>query len=520
MLKLRNYIAGQWVEGEGDQTTLIDPATEAVMATTSSAGVDFGEALRHAREVGGPQLRAMTFAQRGALLMDMSRAIHAEREALIDLAMQNGGNTRGDAKFDLDGGTGTLAYYAKLGEGMGDSRHLLDGEADSVMGGSSRMVGRHLRVPRRGVAVHINAYNFPAWGMLEKIACAFLAGMPVVTKPSSDTALVAHRIVEILVDSGKLPEGVLGFICGSAGDLLDHVGFQDVIAFTGSARTGRIIANHPRVQESGARVNIEADSLNAAVLGPDVEVDSETFDLFIRDVVKEVTQKAGQKCTATRRVIVPQNRLDDVKKRLAEEFKSIPLGVPSAEGVRMGPVSGPKALADLKEKLAALCDVGSIVVGDPDEFEARGRDGDKGAFVPPLVLEVADAREAAPVHAIECFGPVTTLMPYDGSAVDAAGIVALGEGSLVTTFYSDDRGFSADFIEEAAPYQGRLVWGSERVAGTAPFPGMVLPGFIHGGPGRAGGGEELGGLRGLDLYSQRVAVQGFGPLLDRFFGVR
>ncbi|MEZ6196944.1 MAG: 3,4-dehydroadipyl-CoA semialdehyde dehydrogenase [Planctomycetota bacterium] len=518
MLKLRNYLQDRWIEGEGVQTTLIDPATEREMATASAAGLDLGAALRHAREVGGPALRAMTFAERGALLMAMSRAIHAEREALIDMAMQNGGNTRGDAKFDLDGGTGTIAAYAKIGESLGDTRHWLDGDAETVMGGGSRMLGRHVRVPRRGVAIHINAYNFPAWGMLEKIACSFLAGMPVVTKPSSDTALVAHRIVEILVDSGVLPDGALGLVCGSAGDLLDHVGFQDVIAFTGSAKTGRIISSHPRVLETGARVNIEADSLNAAVLGPDVEVDSETFDLFMRDLVKEMTQKAGQKCTATRRVLATKERIGDVKARLAEELPGIAIGVPGEDRVRMGPVSGPRALADLKEKLAALREVGEIVYGDPDAVEVLGRDGAKGAFVSPLVLEVADARQAAPVHAVECFGPVTTLMPYDGTPEDAAAIVALGEGSLVTSFYSDDRDFSARFIEEVAPYQGRLLWGSQRVAGTAPFPGMVLPGFIHGGPGRAGGGEELGGMRGLELYTQRVAVEGFGPLLDRFFG--
>ncbi|MEE9392538.1 MAG: 3,4-dehydroadipyl-CoA semialdehyde dehydrogenase [Planctomycetota bacterium] len=519
MKKLENYLQDRWISGEGSQATLLDPATGEALAETSTAGLDFAAALKHSRELGGRALRAMTFAERGKLLMAMSRAIHAEREALIDVSMKNGGNTRGDAKFDIDGGTGTLAVYAKLGEKLGDTRHWLDGEAED-MGASSRMQGRHLRVPRRGLAIHLNAFNFPAWGMLEKVACAFLAGVPVISKPSTNTCLLAHRIVEVLVDSKVLPDGAFGLVCGSAGDLLDHVGFQDCIAFTGSARTGNIIRTHPAVLRSGARVNVEADSLNAAVLGPDVEVDTDTFDLFLRDVTTEIRQKAGQKCTAIRRVLVPKEKMAAVKEKLAEQLQGTVVGVPGADKVRMGPLSGPRQLEDARANLARLREVAEVVYGDPDASDFVGDEEGKGAFMPILVLEAADARKAAAVHEVECFGPVTTLMPYDGSADDGAAIVALGEGSLVTTFYSDDRKFAAEFIEACASYQGRLVWGSERVAAAAPTPGVVLPNFLHGGPGRAGGGEELGGLRGLEFYSQRVAVQGFGPLLDRFFGVK
>ncbi len=518
MQKLKNYVCGSWIEGEGIQGTLLNPATGEELAHVSTAGIDFEAALSFAREHGGPALRAMTFAERGALLKSMASVIHEHREELIAIGVKNAGNTRGDAKFDIDGSFGTLARYASIGKKLGDTRFWLDGEAQD-MGQSSRMQGRHVFVPRKGVAVLINAYNFPAWGMMEKAACAILAGVPVLAKPATLTCMMAERIVEIIIEAGIMPKGTFSLISGSAGDLLDHLGFQDCVAFTGSAQTGSMMRSHPRVLAKGVRIGVEADSLNCAILGADVDVDSETYDLFVRDVVTDITQKAGQKCTAIRRVLVPKEKLANLKERLASELSRIKMGVPDTEGVRMGPLSGPKQLLEAREKLDQLLTCTERVIGDPDDFVALGDPEKVGAFMPSIVLEAKDADAADKVHKIEVFGPVTTLIPFDGSAKEAARIAGLGEGGLVATFYSDDRAFAAELIEEIGPFQGRLVWGSKRSAGAAPSPGTVFPDFIHGGPGRAGDGEELGGMRGVAFYCQRLAIQGYGPLIDRVFKV-
>lgn len=517
MKTLSSYLCDTWQAGDGVQETLVNPATMEELATASSAGLDLGAAMRHARDVGGPAMRAMTFAERGAMVKAVSGIIHEHREDLIPLAMENGGATRGDAKFDIDGAIGTLAVYASLGKRMGDAKMRLDGGAVD-MGTTSRMQGRHIQVPRRGVAVHINAFNFPAWGFAEKAACAWIAGMPVVVKPGTITALLTHRIVELVVEAGVLAPGALALLCGRAGDLLDHTEFEDCVAFTGSAWTGRKIRSHERILSEGVRVNIEADSLNAAILGPDVDADSDTFDLFIRDVTTEMTQKAGQKCTAIRRTIVPEGMLAAVKERLAVELARIKVGVPGPKEIRMGPLSGAGAARDARANLDELLKTAEVVVGQLEGGEIAGESEDKSCFMTPLVLEVKDAAGAGAVHDVEVFGPVTTLIPYDGTATAAAAILEMGKGSLVSSFYSDDRAFSAELIENGAAFVGRLVWGSKKVAGTAPTPGSVFPHFIHGGPGRAGPGEELGAERGLDFYSQRVAVQGFGPLLDRTLG--
>ncbi len=517
MRKLKNYIQGCWQDGEGREAVLVSPANGEAFAEVSAGGIDHAAGLAHARDVGGPTLRAMSFAERGALLKGLSQAVHGKREELIALAVDELGNTRGDAKFDLDGATGTLAWYAALGKKLGDARHRLDGPAEEL-GASSRLQGQHLFVPRRGAAVLINAYNFPAWGMAEKMATAILAGMPVYVKPGTASASLAHAVAEIIVDSGVLPDGVFSFFCGRAGDLLDHLEFQDCVAFTGSAATGRVIRSHPRVLDKGVRVNVEADSLNSAILGPDVDDDSETFDLFIRDVVNDLTQKAGQKCTAIRRVVVPAEKVDQVKTRIEEELARVPIGLPTEKGVRMGPLAGKDQLEEAKARLEELLACAEVLIGRPDDVDDLRGDASRGAFMKPLVLLAKSADAAPAVHRVEVFGPVSTVIVYDGTPGAAAEILARGEGSLVASFYSDDRAFAATLIEEAAPYQGRLVWGSKRVAGSAPTPGTVFPQFIHGGPGRAGDGEELGGVRGLDFYSQRVAVEGFGPLLERILG--
>ncbi len=516
MLRLKSYLAGTWKDGEGEGATLLDPSTEEAVATTSTTGLDFAEAFEHAREVGGPKLRAMTFAERGAVIKAMSKALYEAREELIDASILNGGNTRGDAKFDIDGATGTLAYYASLGKKLGDTRVLVEGEGEQLTQ-SARFYGYHAKLPRPGVAVHVNAFNFPAWGLAEKAAVALLAGMPVISKPATATALTAFRIMEVLVEADVLPEGALQLVSGSAGDLLSHLGPQDVLAFTGSADTGTHLRSLDNVIGRSVRVNVEADSLNAAVLGADVEPGSETWNRFVRDVCLEVTQKTGQKCTAIRRVFVPKERMDAVQEALIESMSAVVWGDPRADGVRVGPLASKQQLDDVKAGVAKLTSGGATQVWQSDA-DPVGSEG-KGFFFPPTLLRADDPRAAAVVHEHEVFGPVTTLMPYESDA-EAGELVALGHGGLVASLYSDDRDAIASHIQALAPWNGRLLVASKKVVDQATAPGLVLPSCIHGGPGRAGGGEELGGLRGLDFYLQRTAVQGDRGLLERALGMR
>jgi 3,4-dehydroadipyl-CoA semialdehyde dehydrogenase len=504
-IRIQSYVEGRWVAGEGEGSPLVNPATGERLATASTGGIDMGAALRHAREVGGPALRALGFGQRAAILKGLSGVVREHREELLQLAMRNGGNTMADAKFDVDGASGTLGFYAGLGRGLGEARVLLDGEP-LPLGKATPLVGRHVWVPRRGAAVLVNAYNFPAWGFAEKVACALLAGMPVVVKPATQTALVAYRMAELFVASGHLPAGAWTFLAGPAGDLLDHLEAQDVLAFTGSAATGRRFLAHPRVLAKGVRVNIEADSLNAAVLGPDVAPGSPTWDLFVKEVTHEMTHKAGQKCTATRRVFVPRERLDAACEALVARLKDVRVGNPADEGVGMGPVVSNDQKRDVDEGVAAL------------QGQARlawaGEAAPGGAFVAAHLLVADDPRAAAAVHEREVFGPVATLMPYSGAAEEAGELVGLGEGSLVSSVYSDDPEFVTAAVLAMAPWNGRIHVGSEEIGAESWSPGTVLPGLVHGGPGRAGGGEELGGLRGLHRYMQRTAIQGAQSLLD------
>jgi oxepin-CoA hydrolase/3-oxo-5,6-dehydrosuberyl-CoA semialdehyde dehydrogenase len=518
METLQSYLAGAWVAGTGRASTLVDPTTEEPLATASTAGLDLGKALAHARDTGGPALRALTFAQRGELLRAFSRVVHQNRDALIDLSIKNGGNTRSDAKFDIDGATGTLAFYADLGRDLGDQRFLVDGEGVQL-GRSPRFCGQHVIVPRRGVAVHVNAFNFPAWGLAEKAACALLAGMPVVAKPATSTALVAFRIVQLVVEAGALPPGALSLVTGSPGDLLTHLGGQDVLAFTGSSDTGAAIRLLPNIAGRSVRVNVEADSLNAAVLGPDVQAGSDTYALFLKDVVRDMTQKAGQKCTAIRRVFVPLALQDQVRDDLADRLREAKVGDPAVEGVTVGPLATAQQLQDVRAGIARLSGEARLVVGGLGPFEKVGVPGDKGYFVPPTLLTHGSAAAARAVHEHEVFGPVATILPYaDPAALGTE--IERGQGSLVSSVYSDDRAFVGEMVFAVAPFNGRLMLGSEKIADQTPGPGTVLPQLVHGGPGRAGGGEELGGMRGLALYSQRTALQGARPVLDSILGIK
>lgn len=511
MNQLESFVEGKWHEGE-KPATLVNPSTEEAVAEAGTDGIDFSRALSYARDVGGASLRSMTFAKRGEMLRALSRAIHAHRDELIGLAIENGGNTRSDAKFDIDGASGTLAAYADLGASLGETDLLVDGEAIQL-GRSARLFGQHVRVTRRGVAVHVNAFNFPAWGLAEKAAAALLAGMPVVTKPATSTALVSHRVVKIFAEEKILPEGALSFVCGSAGNMLDFLTGQDVLAFTGGSATGTMLRGGKRVVEDAVRMNVEADSLNAAVLGPDVAEGSDTLNLFVADVARDMTQKTGQKCTAIRRVYVPKDKVELVVGLLSERLAAVRMGNPASDETTMGPLATAQQLRDVKGGLEKLLTCSKAVFGEQ-------KHAGKGFFFSPMLLVNADPKASDAVHSHEVFGPVATVIPYDGTAARAVDLVSFGCGGLVSSVYSDDKAFVREMVIGIAPFHGRVTIGSEKIAAQAIPPGLVLPQLVHGGPGRAGGGEELGGERGLHFYMQRTALQGDRALLETISGKR
>ena len=510
MISLQSYACGQWTAGSGDQKTLHDPATEEILGRVHTGGVDFPAVLRHARQVGGPALLAMGFRARAEMLSKLAAKLHQHRDELIEISTKNGGNTRGDAKFDLDGMTGTLAAYAALGANLPAGNSLADGEGVQL-GRTQRFWGQHILVPRPGVAVHVNAFNFPGWGMGEKMACALLAGVPVIEKPGTASALLAFKIAQIVVGSGLLPEGAFQFVAGSVSGLLDLLGPMDGVAFTGSSVTGLVIRSNQNLLANQVRVNVEADSINSAILGPDVDLSGETFLQFANNVTTDMTQKAGQKCTAVRRILVPEDRLADVTAALVERLQGLKVGNPMDADVKMGPVASAEALRDVRAGMAKLLSAADVVLGGQQPVHP------KGYFVTPTLLRARDAH-AEVLHTIEVFGPCATLVPYSGQATDATLLANRGGGCLVSSIYSDDRAFVEPLVLGIAPWHGRVWLGSAKTQGQAAPPGAVLPASVHGGPGRAGGGEELGGLRGLNFYLQRTAVQGDYQVVARAFG--
>ncbi len=518
METLASYVSGKWVQGTGAGQTLVNPATEAPLAQVSSEGVDLAAALDYARGVGGPALRALSFAERGALLGQMAELFQANRDALLDVAIENGGNTRSDGKFDIDGGIATLLAYAELGAQLGDAKFLVDGEGIQL-GRTPRFHGQHLRVPRHGVAVHINAFNFPVWGFAEKAAAALLAGMPVLSKPATSSALAAHRAMALLVEAKILPDGALSLLVGTPRDLPALLGPQDVLAFTGSGDTGERLRAAPNIIRHAVRVNVEADSLNAALLGPDVEAGNDMYELFLKDVQRDITQKAGQKCTAIRRLLVPQTLAATVRDDLAELFARVRVGNPALEDVRMGPLANAAQLADVREGVGRLATEGRLAFGSADAVTAEGVDAGKGYFISPVLVEFDAGASADAVHAQEVFGPVVSLLPVSGAVDEVVAIVARGAGGLVSSVYSDDIDWLSAVTMGLAPYHGRLYLGHPKID-LAPGPGTVLPQLVHGGPGRAGGGEELGGDRALAFYSQRVALEGSRPVIQKILGTR
>ncbi|HSM51415.1 MAG TPA: 3,4-dehydroadipyl-CoA semialdehyde dehydrogenase [Thermoanaerobaculia bacterium] len=511
MKTLRSHLCGRWHEADGDFRTLVNPSTEEPLARASSRGADFGAAYRFALERGGPVLRALTFAARGELLKAMSRALRARRDELLDLSRRNNGTTAGDGSFDVDGGGACLAHYAALGRALGE-RHLAADDEGAALGKGEGFWGRHALAPRHGVAIHVNAFNFPLWGFAEKAAQALLAGMPVIVKPATATALVTERAIEILVEEGVLPEGALQLVVGDPGDLLDLLGPQDVLAFTGSADTALALRGRPALLASGARVNVEADSLNAAVLGPDAAPGGATFDRFVRDVAQEITQKAGQKCTAIRRILVPRALEAAAAEALAARLAAAVTGDPADERVTMGPLATAAQLAAAIAGVARLRAEAELLLGSGERAAGVGAPEGKGFFLAPTLLRAGDPWAARAVHELEVYAPVATLLPYSGDAAEAARIVALGGGTLVTSLYTDDPVWGSALVAATAHATGRCYWGSERSEGLGS--GAVFPASLHGGPGRAGGGEELGGLGGLRLYLQKVALQGERALLD------
>ncbi len=510
MKKLGSYVMGSWVSGTSE-VALVNPSTEETLALLAGGGFDAARTVDEARTAGGRALRELGFAGRAKLLMAWSKALHAHRDELLELAIANGGNTRSDGKFDVDGAIGTLAYYAGLGEKLGPGNLLVDGEQEQLTR-SVRLVGAHVRVPRRGVALHINAFNFPAWNLAEKAAVALLAGLPVLTKPATSTALLAHRVVEIAIEQSIFPAQSLHLVLGSVDGILERLGGQDTIAFTGSSHTGAILRRHACVTERGTRLNVEADSLNGAILGSDVEEESETASLLVADVYRDMIQKTGQKCTAIRRVFVPAPRLESIAAALVDRLSQVVVGNPALDEVSMGPVTSAAQLREVGNGIHRLAAESQVLFGAPGERPSgRGAPDGKGYFVAPTLLLAKSGARA--VHEHEVFGPVATLIGYD-SVGELVGQVASGGGSLVSSVYSDDRTLLAELVGELAPYHGRLMIGSEKLVGHSVGPGTVLPQLVHGGPGRAGGGEELGGRRGLDLYLQRTALEGDRPILE------
>ena len=498
-MRLKSYLSGQWVDGSGEGAALFNPATGAEIARASGDGLDLKAALEYARATGGPALRAMSFGERAAMIRAVADVLAANRDRYNALALENSGNTAGDAALDVDGGIGTLKYYAALGKKLGEARYLTDGEPEQLTR-EAAFKAVHVMTPLTGVAVHINAFNFPSWGLWEKAGVTWLAGVPVVAKPATATALLSHEMVRDVIEAGVLPDGALSLICGGGRDLMDHLSPQDAVAFTGSADTARMLRGHPNVIAHNVRFNVEADSLNTALLGPDATPDSPEFALFVREVVKEMTVKAGQKCTAVRRILVPAGQVDAVIATLSEKLSATSVGNPAEDGVRMGPLVSAAQRQAALEGLVALTAEAEVVCGGGNNVPADGY------FVPPTLLRCDSPMQAEKVHALEVFGPVATVMPY-ADADQAIALAAKGGGSLVASVFTGDDDFALKAAVAMGAHHGRLLIVDEEIGRAHSGHGVVMPQCIHGGPGRAGGGEELGGLRGLGFYMRRAAVQ-------------
>lgn len=496
---------GRWQPGEGDGQALFNAVTGEPIYTASSAGIDFGAMTRYAREVGNLALRKMSFYERGLMLRALALHLQKDLPKFYDISFQTGA-TRADSWIDLEGGIGNLFSYASLRRKFPNQPFAIDGETHNLSKGGS-FIASHLLVPKEGVAIHINAFNFPVWGMLEKVAVNWLAGMPAIVKPATVTSFLTEAVVRSIIASGILPDGALQLICGSAGDLLNQVQSQDVITFTGSAATGLKLKSHPAVLRESVPFNMEADSLNAIVLGQDVEPGSANWDVFIKEIRREMTVKAGQKCTAIRRIFVPQNRVEALAEALAVALKQTTIGNPMNEKVRMGALAGKAQKQEMREQVEKLLAASQLIYGSLDSVELLDADAEKGAFVSPLLLLNEQPFSQKASHEVEAFGPVSTIMPY-ATAADAIALVKMGKGSLVSSVVTGDTALAKDYVLGAGPWHGRILVLNSDCALESTGHGSPLPLLVHGGPGRAGGGEEMGGVRGVKHYMQRVALQG------------
>jgi oxepin-CoA hydrolase/3-oxo-5,6-dehydrosuberyl-CoA semialdehyde dehydrogenase len=505
-MQLESFIQGQWRTGVGQGVLLRDATTGAVVAEASAAGIDFAAALNYARAVGGPALRALTFHERAGLLKSLAKALGAHKEELYELSYRTGA-TKNDSRIDIDGGISTLFVYASKGARELSNGHVYIDGATEPLSKNGKFLGQHICVPLMGAAVHINAFNFPVWGMLEKLAPTLLAGVPAIIKPATSTAYLAELLFRRMVESGALPAGAVQLVCGSVGDLFDHLDGQDVVAFTGSASTAGSLRRHAAVAERSVRFTAETDSINSSILGDDVLPGSAEFDLYIREVVREMSVKAGQKCTAIRKAIVPAARCAAVLDALRAALAALVIGDPRLAGVNMGPLASLAQRTEVRAQLAKLTNDGNVVFGGGLALRPEGADAEKGAFVAPALLLCKDARAAHAVHAVEAFGPVCSVVPYDNVG-DAIELAQRGGGSLVASVFSADDALAARLVLGLAPFHGRVLVVNRNCAQESTGHGSPLPHLVHGGPGRAGGGEELGGVRGVLHYMQRTAVQG------------
>lgn len=505
-MKLQSYAQGKWLEGGDQGVAMRDATTGEIIAEISSSGIDFAAVLRHAREVGGPKLRALTFHERAALLRTLAKRLTDLKDEFYTLSYRTGA-TKNDSWIDIDGGIGTVfAYAGKGARELPNARVYVDGEVENLSKAGT-FLGQHLYVSREGVAVHINAFNFPVWGMLEKLAPTLLAGMPVIVKPATPTAYLTELVVRRIIESGILPEGSLQLVCGSLGNLFEHLDCQDTVAFTGSADTAARLRAHPAVLRNAVPFIAETDSLNCSILAIDARPGSPEFELFVAEVAREMTVKAGQKCTAIRRALVPGPLAGDVVAALQAALQKIVVGDPRVEGIRMGPLVSQEQRSEVLGRVLELRTEADLVAGDPSKFEIIGADAKRGAFVPPLLLLCRDPRAAKAVHSVEAFGPVATVLGYRDTA-DAIALAKRGGGSLAASVFCADDVLAGEIALGLAPYHGRILVVNRACAKESTGHGSPLAPLIHGGPGRAGGGEEMGGIRGVLHYMQRTAVQG------------
>lgn len=505
-MRLQNYILDQWIAGGGPGTPLLDAVTGETVAEASTEGIDFAAVRDHARAVGGPALRRLTFHERARLLKALAQHLTARKEPFYALSARTGA-TRSDSWIDIDGGIGTLFAYASRGRReFPDETYYVDGPPEMLSKGGT-FIGRHICVPREGVAVHINAFNFPVWGMLEKLSTALLAGVPCIVKPATVTSYLTEAVAREIVASGLLPRGSFQLLCGSTGDLLDHLDCQDSVAFTGSASTGRLLRSSRAVMDNNVRFNQEADSLNYCMLGPDAEPGTEEFELFVKEVAREMTAKAGQKCTAIRRTLVPDALVQPVVDALAARLAGVRVGDPRLDGVRMGPLAGRTQVKEVDASAAQLRRDAELVFGGPGTLDVIGADPERGAFYPiSLLLDERPFERTAP-HDVEAFGPVNTVMPYR-SVDEAIALARLGRGSLVGSLFTARDETAREVALGTAAFHGRLMLVNRHSGRESTGHGSPLPHLVHGGPGRAGGGEEMGGVRGVLHYMQRTALQG------------